>query len=57
MKRIDSVNARPDVNGAGKAGFHANDDVPAKMQLISLQIFSIPYKKNWQTYLSLEVLL
>lgn len=30
MKRIDSVNARPDVNGTGKAGFHANDDVPGQ---------------------------
>ncbi|HFF2860919.1 TPA: phage tail protein [Acinetobacter baumannii] len=30
MKRIDSANARPDVNGAGKAGFHANDDVPGQ---------------------------
>jgi hypothetical protein len=27
MKRIDSVNARPDVNGAGKAGFHDNSDL------------------------------
>lgn len=27
MKRIDSVNARPDVNGAGKAGFHDNNDI------------------------------
>lgn len=26
MKRIDSVNARPDVNGAGKTGFHDNSD-------------------------------
>lgn len=30
MKRIDSANARPDVNGTGKAGFHANDDVPGQ---------------------------
>ncbi len=27
MKRIDSVNARPDVNGTGKAGFHDNSDL------------------------------
>lgn len=27
MKRIDSVNARPDVNGAGKNGFHDNADL------------------------------
>lgn len=27
MKRIDSVNARPDVNGAGKTGFHDNSDL------------------------------
>ena len=27
MKRIDSVNARPDVNGAGKVGFHDNSDL------------------------------
>nr|WP_252714846.1 hypothetical protein [Acinetobacter baumannii] len=27
MKRIDSANARPDVNGAGKAGFHDNSDL------------------------------
>lgn len=27
MKRIDTVNARPDVNGADKPGFHINDDV------------------------------
>ncbi|EHU2143635.1 phage tail protein [Acinetobacter baumannii] len=27
MKRIDSVNARPNVNGAGKTGFHDNSDL------------------------------
>lgn len=27
MKRIDTVNARADVNGQGKSGFHANDDL------------------------------
>ena len=27
MKRIDSVNARPDVNGPGKKGFHDNGDL------------------------------
>ena len=27
MKRIDSVNARPDVNGLGKEGFHDNGDL------------------------------
>ncbi|MCH7339916.1 MULTISPECIES: hypothetical protein [Acinetobacter] len=27
MKRIDSVNARPNVNGAGKTGFHDNNDI------------------------------
>lgn len=27
MKRINTVNARPDVNGAGKAGFHDNADL------------------------------
>lgn len=27
MKRIDTVNARPDANGAGKAGFHDNADL------------------------------
>jgi hypothetical protein len=27
MKRIDSVNARPDENGQGKAGFHDNADL------------------------------
>lgn len=30
MKRIDSVNARPDVNGTGKAGFHDNTDLPGQ---------------------------
>ena len=28
MKRIDSVNARPDENGLGKAGFNDNADLP-----------------------------
>lgn len=27
MKRIDTVNARPDINGTGKAGFHDNSDI------------------------------
>lgn len=27
MKRIDSVNARPNLNGAGKNGFHDNNDI------------------------------
>lgn len=27
MKRIDTVNARPNENGPGKAGFNANDDI------------------------------
>lgn len=27
MKRIDSANARPNANGAGKTGFHDNNDV------------------------------
>ncbi|EOR07291.1 hypothetical protein [Acinetobacter tandoii] len=27
MKRIDSINARPDVNGTGKKGFHDNADL------------------------------
>lgn len=27
MKRIDTVNARPNVNGAGKNGFHDNNDI------------------------------
>lgn len=27
MKRIDSVNARPNLNGAGKSGFHDNNDI------------------------------
>lgn len=27
MKRIDSVNARPDVNGVGRVGFHDNADL------------------------------
>ena len=30
MKRIDSVNARPDVNGSGKKGFHDNGDLPGQ---------------------------
>jgi hypothetical protein len=30
MKRIDSVNAREDVNGAGKKGFHDNADLPGQ---------------------------
>ena len=30
MKRIDSANARPDVNGIGKHGFHDNADVPGQ---------------------------
>lgn len=30
MKRIDTINARTDVNGPGKAGFHANDDLPGQ---------------------------
>ncbi|ENV08570.1 hypothetical protein F966_03244 [Acinetobacter higginsii] len=27
MKRIDSVNARPNANGTGKSGFHDNSDI------------------------------
>lgn len=27
MKRIDSINARPNVNGTGKTGFHDNADL------------------------------
>lgn len=27
MHRIDSANARPDVNGTGKKGFHSNEDL------------------------------
>ncbi|MDU2409809.1 MAG: hypothetical protein E7D55_16860, partial [Acinetobacter junii] len=27
MKRIDTINARTDVNGAGKKGFHDNADL------------------------------
>lgn len=34
MKRIDTVNARPDINGAGKAGFHDNSDISGKMRHI-----------------------
>lgn len=30
MKRIDSVNARPNVNGTGKSGFHDNADFPGQ---------------------------
>ncbi|EPL0706972.1 hypothetical protein Q7567_08200 [Acinetobacter baumannii] len=30
MKRIDSVNARPDMFGKGKNGFHSNEDVPGQ---------------------------
>lgn len=30
MKRIDSINARPNMFGTGKKGFHANDDVPGQ---------------------------
>ncbi|MDK1631808.1 hypothetical protein QOL26_07610 [Acinetobacter baumannii] len=30
MKRIDSVNARPDMFGTGKKGFHSNEDVPGQ---------------------------
>ncbi|MGE4314548.1 phage baseplate protein [Acinetobacter sp.] len=30
MKRIDSVNARADVNGVGKKGFHDNADLPGQ---------------------------
>ncbi|WP_415711202.1 hypothetical protein, partial [Acinetobacter pragensis] len=30
MKRIDSVNARVDVNGVGKKGFHDNADLPGQ---------------------------
>ena len=30
MKRIDSVNARPDENGIGKAGFNDNADLPGQ---------------------------
>lgn len=30
MKRIDSVNARPDENGLGKAGFNDNADLPGQ---------------------------
>jgi hypothetical protein len=30
MQRIDSVNARPDVNGSGKKGFHDNADLPGQ---------------------------
>ena len=30
MKRIDSVNARPDENGLGKAGFSDNADLPGQ---------------------------
>jgi hypothetical protein len=31
MIRIDSVNARADVNGVGKKGFHDNADLQGKM--------------------------
>lgn len=30
MKRIDSVNAREDINGPGKKGFHDNADLPGQ---------------------------
>jgi len=30
MKRVDSVNARPDMFGKGKNGFHSNEDVPGQ---------------------------
>lgn len=30
MERINSVNARPDVNGLGKRGFHDNEDLPGQ---------------------------
>ncbi|TCM61853.1 hypothetical protein EC844_1267 [Acinetobacter calcoaceticus] len=30
MKRIDSINARPNLFGSDKKGFHANDDVPGQ---------------------------
>ena len=30
MKRIDSINARDDVNGTGKKGFHDNADLPGQ---------------------------
>ena len=30
MQRISSTNARPDVNGIGKHGFHSNEDLPGQ---------------------------
>jgi len=30
MKRIDSGNAREDINGVGKKGFHDNADLPGQ---------------------------
>ncbi|MEF9958301.1 MAG: hypothetical protein RR767_14050, partial [Acinetobacter sp.] len=30
MLRINSTNARPDVNGTGKHGFHSNEDLPGQ---------------------------
>ena len=30
MQRIDSINARPDENGTGKAGFNDNADLPGQ---------------------------
>lgn len=30
MQRINSTNARPDVNGIGKHGFHSNEDLPGQ---------------------------
>lgn len=30
MQRIDSINARPDINGQGKKGFHDNGDLPGQ---------------------------
>ncbi|MEQ1412264.1 phage baseplate protein [Acinetobacter indicus] len=30
MQRIDSINARPNINGTGKKGFHDNTDLPGQ---------------------------
>ncbi len=51
MKRIDSVNARPDMFGTGKKVSIQMKMFPDKMQLISHLNGAIWFRKRLQTYL------
>ena len=51
MKRIDSVNARPDMFGTGKKAFIQMRMCLAKMQLMLRLNGAIWFRKRLQTYL------